>query len=130
MAATPADISRYTVDGVVLTAPVNAAVSTAIKGDHIDARSGADREIEMFYDLASDAQTALDERFSYLSVINPLHLGIEVDEALDLGGAIAISPAVPRFRIIDEVRGVDAVARVIAYAYDMGSDRFSVEVNT
>lgn len=128
MAATPADIATFTTDGVLLTAPTNAAVSAAIKGDNIDARTGADREIEMFYDLPADAQTALNERFAFLSLVNPPHLGIEVEEALDLGGAISITPAVPRFRCIDEALAVDVVLRTRAYAYDMNTDRFSVEV--
>lgn len=128
MAATSADIATFTTNGIVVTSPLDPAVSQAIKGDNIDALSGADREIEMFYDLAGDAQTALDERFSYLSIINPVHLGIEVEEAIDLGGAIPLTPAVPRFRVIDEPNGLDAITRIRAYAHDMSTDRFSVEV--
>jgi hypothetical protein len=128
MAATPADIAKYTTDGTLLTAPSNVAISEAIKANHIDARSGEDREIEMFYDVAADGQAALEERFTFLSIVNPVHLGIEVEEALDLGGAIAIAPAVPRFTIVDDTRNLTTTARLRGYAYDMGTDRFSVEV--
>lgn len=128
MPATPADIARFTTDGVLVTSPTDPAVSAAIVADNIDARSGADREIEMFFDNAADVQTWLDERFDYLSRVNPPHFGIEVEEAIDLGGAVALTPAVPRFRVVDADQNIDVVLRTRAYAYDMGTGRFSVEV--
>jgi hypothetical protein len=128
MPATPADIAQFTVDGVVITSPTDPSVSAGIAGAFIDARTGAATEIEMFYDNASDGQTVLDERFSYLAQTNPSHLGIEVEEALDIGGSISITPAVPRFRVVDASHNQDEPLRTRAYAYDMGTDRFSVEV--
>lgn len=127
MPALPADIARYTTDGLVVTAPLDPAVTAAIKADHIDARTNP-TEIEMFYDLASDAQWAIDERFSYQRKVNPVHLGIEVDEAIALGSDIALTPTVPSFRIVDPYLQVDEVARTRAYAQNMATDRFSVEV--
>jgi hypothetical protein len=127
MPATPADIAAYTNDGVVLTAPTDATVSAAISATHIDART-SDGEIEMFYDLAGDAQIMLTERFSYLSIVDPVHLGIEVEEAIALGDTIPIAPTVPTFGVIDDTVGLNASVRCRAYAHDMGTDRFSVEV--
>jgi len=128
MAATPADIAKYTTDGVVVTSPTNPAVSAAIAADHIDAINGADREIEMFFDSAADAQVLLDERFAYLSKINPVHVGIEVEEAIDIGGVIPVAPNVPTFRVVDDAINLDTLVRTRAYAQDMNTDRFSVEV--
>lgn len=128
MPALASDIALYTTDGIVVTSPADPAVAEAIAAAHIDARSGEDREIEMFYDSAADAQAMLDERFSYLSKVNPAHIGIEVEEALDMGGAIALTPSVPTFQVVDSVLGVNVAARTRAYAHDMNTDRFSVEV--
>lgn len=128
MPATPADIATFTTDGVVITSPVDPAVSAAIAADNIDARNGTDQEREMFYDHAADAQWALDETFVYLRKINPIHLGIEVEEAIDIGGGIPIAPQVPTFRCVDETTGMDENARCRAFSHDMGTDRFSVEV--
>ena len=128
MAATPSDIARYTTDGVLLTSPLDRSISTAIAADHIDARNGSDREIEMFYDQAAHAQIALDERFAVLSRVNPFHAGIEVEEVLNMGGTIPIAPAVPRFSVVDEQQNLFVTARTRAYAHDMNSDRMSVEV--
>lgn len=127
MPALPADIARYTTDGIVVTAPTSQAVTDAIKADHIDARTTT-TEIEMFYDLASDAQWAIDERFSYQRKVNPVHLGIEVEEAIALGADIPLTPTVPSFRVVDPYLQVDEVARTRAYANNMATDRFSVEV--
>jgi hypothetical protein len=128
MAATVADIALYTTDGVVLTAPADPAVSAAIKADNIDAKDSGDREIEMFFDNTADGQVLLNERFTYLSKVNPLHLGIEVSEALGMGDTIPLTPAVPTFRIVDDSLRVNVLARTRAYAHDMATDRFSVEV--
>lgn len=128
MAATPADITAYTNDGVVLTSPQDVGISAAIKAAHIDARGGVDREIPMFFDLPEHGQVLLDERFSFLRLTGPFSFGIELEDALDLGAAIALVPAVPRWRCIDDRRGISVVCRTRAYAYNMGTDRFSIEV--
>lgn len=128
MSALPGDIAAYTTDGVLLTSPTNPAVSAAIAADNIDAKSSGTSEVLMFFDNAADGQTYLDERFAYLSRVNPLHLGIEVEEALDIGGAILLTPAVPTFIAVDRDRNMSTVVRTRAYAYDMGTDRFSLEV--
>ena len=126
MPALPIDIARYTTDGIVVTAPTDQAVTDAIKADHIDARTGT--EIEMFYDDAADGQWALNERFTYLRKVNPTHLGIEVQEAIELGSEIPLTPQVPSFRVVDPYLDVDVVARTRAYAHNMATDRFSVDV--
>lgn len=128
MSAIPGDIALYTTDGVLLTSPVDPAVSAAIAADNIDAKSSGTSEIVMFYDSAVDGQIYLDERFAYLSKVNPVHLGIEIDEALDLGGAIALTPHVPTFQVVDRDANFNALARTRAYAHDMATDRFSIEV--
>lgn len=126
MTALPADIARFTTDGVVVTAPTSQAVTDAIKADHIDARTTS--EIEMFYDNPSDAQWALDERFSYLRKVNPVHLAIETEEAIGLGTTIDLSPSVPCYNAVDPYLEVAALVRVRAYSYVLATDRFAVEV--
>jgi hypothetical protein len=121
--ALPADVAKYTNDGVVVT-----STNPAIKAEHVDARNSGAGEIEMFFDSEADAQILLDEKFTYLSKISPVHDGIEVEESLGLGTTVAIAPQVPSFRVVDESRQLDQVARVRAYAFDLATDRFSVEV--
>lgn len=125
MPAVPADIGKYTNDGVIITSPINPAESAAIAAEHIDARYTTEA-IEMFFDTAADAQAMLDERFEYQSQVGPLHLGIEVAEAIDIGGAIPVAPQVPTFTVVDG--DITTVVRTRAYAQDMNTDRFSIEV--
>lgn len=126
MPALPADIARYTSDGIVVS--TDKATGDAIKATHADARDLGTSEIEMFFDDPADASVLLNERFAYLSQVGPVHEGIEVEDNLGLGTTIAITPAVPKFRIVDESRLLDTEARVRAFARDMTTDRYSVEV--
>jgi len=126
MSALPADVARYTSDGVVVS--TDKAIGDAIKAAHSDAQDLGTGEIEMFFDDPADAAVLLNERFAYLSQIGPIHEGIEVEENLGLGSAISITPSVPKFRIVDESRLIDTEARVRAFARDMTTDRYSVEV--
>jgi hypothetical protein len=123
MPAAPADIGKFTSDGVVITAS-----DSAIKTNHPEAEDQADQEIEMFFDTAADAQVLLDERFAILSQLLPEHEAAVVDESLALGSAILITPTVPCFRVIDEDREIDKVLRMRAYAYEAGADHFSIEL--
>lgn len=128
MSALPGDIALYTTDGVLLTSPVDPAVSAAIAADNIDAKSSGTSEVVMFFDNASDGQIYLDERFSYQSKVNPAHIGIEIEDIIDLGGSIPLTPNVPTFTVVDSDINFTATVRTRAYAQDMGTDRFSVEV--
>lgn len=123
MPAQPADIARYTTDGVVITAS-----DDELRQDHVEAIDGLNEPIEMFFDDVESGQTVLNERFSLLSRINAVHEGIEVEERLELGSEILLTPNVPSFRIIDPSRGIDKVARLRAFSYEAEMDRFSVEV--
>lgn len=123
MTALPADVAKYTRDGLVITSE-----NLALKAAHQEAINLGDEEIEMFFDTAADGQAMLDEKLALRSKINPLHEGVEVEESLGIGVSIAISPVVPNFRFIDEAREIDKVARTRAFAYETGSDRYSVEL--
>ena len=123
MSALPADIAKYTKDGVVITNE-----NAALRAAHNEADDRLGSPIEMFFDSVADGQAMLDEKFALLSKINPAHEGIEVEENLRLGQDIPIAPSVPCFRIVDEEREIDTVARVRAYAYETEQDRFSIEV--
>jgi hypothetical protein len=123
MPASPANIARFTTDGVVLTAE-----DTAIRDAHVDAIDGGDEEIEMFFTDPDDAEVLLNERFDILSLVSAVHEGIELDESLGLGTTIALTPTVPCFQAVDASRGIDVVARTRAFAYEGETDRYSVEV--
>lgn len=123
MAASPADIAKYTVDGVVITSE-----NTGLKAAHPDALDLGGEEIEMFFVSSSNAQTMLNEKLTLRSKVDPIHVGVEVEESLAIGTTTAISPSVPCFRYIDEASEQDAVARTRAFAYETGSDRYSVEL--
>lgn len=123
MPALPSDISRFTTDGVVITKE-----NTAIRDMHPDAVDNGDKEIEMFYDSAADTEAMLNEKFTLMSKVNPAHEAIEVDESLGIGTTIPIAPTIPCYRVIDDERELDVVARTRAIAYETGSDRHSIEV--
>lgn len=127
MTATPADVALYSNDGVVVASP-DKATSDALKAAHIDAQDGGSNEIEMFWNDPAHAQIMLDERFSYVGQLDPLHEGIEVEESLLLGTDVPIAPTVPCFTIVDDTRGIDALVRTRAYASDLATDRCSVEI--
>jgi hypothetical protein len=126
MTATAADAAKYTNDGVVIS--TNTAAGNAIAAMHPDARDTGTGELEMFFDNAADAQVLLDEKFSYLSKVNPPHEMIEVEDSMGFGTTIALTPAVPSVRIVDPGQRLDVVVRVRAYSQDMETDRFAVEV--
>ena len=128
MPALPADVAKYTSEGVVITSPTDPAVSNTIKANHVDARGGDDNELEMFFVSAVVGQAILNERFALLSQGNMLHEGIEVEESLGLGDTIPVAPTVPCFTAVDETREINVPVRTRAYAHDTGTDRFSVEV--
>lgn len=123
MSADPADIARFTNDGVVVTVS-----DPALKAAHSEAADEFGSPIEMFYVDAADGLTMLEEKFILRSQLNPAHEGIEVEESLRLGQDIPIAPSVPCFRIVDADRGLDVVARTRAYAFETEQDRFSIEV--
>jgi hypothetical protein len=123
MSALPADIAKYTVDGVVITNE-----NAALRAAHPEATDRLDSPIEMFFDSVADGQAMLDEKFALLSTLNPAHEGIEIEDNLRLGQDIAIAPTVPCFRIVDDERELDVVARTRAFAYETGDDRFSLEL--
>lgn len=123
MAATPADIAKYTSDGVLVTVS-----DSAILASHPEADDQADQEIEMFFDSAANAATVLTERFAILSQLAPAHESVATDTSLGLGSTIAITPTTPCFRVIDEDRNMDVILRTRAYAYEAGSDQFAIEL--
>lgn len=123
MTALPADVAKYTNDGVVITSEM-----LMLKATHPDAVDLGTEELEFFFTNTAHAQTMLNEKLSLRSNPAPLCEGVEVDESLGVGISIAISPTVPCFTYIDESRGIDTVARTRAFAYETGSDRYSVEL--
>jgi len=126
MPALPADIARFTTDGVVLSTDLVAG--QAVLDAHPNARRTSEgQEIEMFFVNAADAQTVLDERFELLSLGGPLHDGIEVEESLQIGTVIPVQPSVPCWQVTDaDARTINVRTR--GYARKMSIDRYAIEV--
>lgn len=123
MTALPADIAKYTNDGVVIIAE-----NAALKATHPDAVDESTDEKEMFFVNPAHAQIFLDECLALRSKPMGLHEGVEVDDNLGVGTKIPIAPVVPSFRFLDSEHGVDVVARTRGFIYEMGQDRCSVEL--
>ena len=126
MPASPADIAKYTTDGVLLTAP-NAFDQAAIRALHVDAVDGSASEIPMFFDDADDGQELLDERAEYTCRLDPpLHLGIEVEDgsALPMFNGVYVAT----YTTIDDETGTEVDCRLRAFALDTTSDRYSFEL--
>lgn len=123
MAAVPADIAKFTSDGVVIT-----VADQLLEGVHPDAIDGRQEEIEMFFDSAGDGQVLLAERFALLAVHEPVHEMIEVDDRLGLGTDIQIAPVVPSFLVVDDNRDISKACRLRGFSIELESDREAVEV--
>lgn len=123
MTATPADIARFTNDGQLIT--VN---DPAIKAVHLNAQDVGTTELPMYFDNVADGLTMLNERFALLSMVGRTHDGVEINDSLGLGTSIPLAPSVPIFHIVDEQRGIDGYAAVKGYSFDMGSDKYAVEL--
>lgn len=123
MTALPADVAKYTQDGVVVTSE-----DLALKAAHRDAQDLGTAEIESFFVDPANTQTMLDETLDLLSNPAPLALAIEVDETIRIGTSIPYTPKVPTFRYIDDAKEIDALPRLRGFAYEMGTDRYSIEL--
>jgi tetrahydromethanopterin S-methyltransferase subunit B len=128
MPADPADIARYTTDGILVYSPADPTDADALRALCPNAVSRIDQEIEMFFDSATDAQAMLDEAYAILSSVHPISVQVELAEDLGLGKAIALTPAVPVFTVVDSRIGLSAAARVRSYAYEMNTDRYALEL--
>lgn len=123
MPATAADIAAFTREGVDIE-----EADLTIKSAHRDAIDLGNQVQQTFVRDVGDAETLLAERFTLLSTIEPFHHAVEVDERLAIGTSIAVGPEVPNFRIVQDSKDIDVVARMRAFAYDTETDRMSVEV--
>lgn len=121
MTADPATIAKYTRDGVLLVVQ-----NDALKAQNPNALDGG--EIISFFRYEADAQVLLNERADILGRVNGLHDAVEVTAELGIGTRIPVVPVVPSIRLIDEKRDIDVTARTRASAYDMNTDRYSLEM--
>ncbi len=128
MPAVPSDIALYTTPGVLLISPANKATSDQIAQLHVDARDLLDDEIEMFYVNPDDAQVVLDQIWSMQMSSAPTYIAAEVAETLGLGTTIPIAPKVPSIDVFESASEVGEALRVRAYAAELGSDRYVVEL--
>jgi hypothetical protein len=121
MPATPADIARYTQDGVAIT--YKDTVLKAAQPNAIDAG-----EIPTLFRYEADGLAMLNERASLQSGVGKFHEAVEVDEVLGIGSIVSVTPITPSFRAIDETRDIDVIARTRSTSFDGTIDRYSVEL--
>lgn len=125
MPASPADIARFTTDGVVVT--TDAAAGAAVLAAHPNAREIEEgQEIEMFFVDPAHAQAMLDERFELQSIGGPLHDGVELENGPGIAEVLS-APVVPSFTVADD-DGRQIDVRAAAYARNMRIDRHAIEV--
>ncbi len=107
MAATPAAIALYTNDGETVT-----YLDTALKAANPAAKDLG--EIPTFFRFTADTQAMLTEKQNLLARVGVVDDAIEVDEMLGVGNTVPVTPQVPTFEIIDEVRSIDTLVTSIA----------------
>lgn len=81
---------------------------------------------EGFFDLTADAQILLDELAGVLQA-DRRHEAVETDTPFALGRTLAITPTVPKARVIDTSNAFDRTMLIRGVAIDLGSDRNSIE---
>jgi hypothetical protein len=121
--ATPSRISRCSRDYSYATAS-NPAVLAA----RPDAKpqGGDEFTIDSFFDNVADAQVMLDEKFAVLAS-SRRNEAAETAVPLRVGTDIAIAPVLPKARMIDANRGVDAVLIIKGLSVDTHTERNSIE---
>lgn len=122
MTALPADISRYTTDGALITRK-----NQAIKDADPNALDTGDREIELFFVDPADGQTIVDELFGFVSAAGRVHEAIEIGDAVGLGTIIPLFPKAPQAEIVDATRALNTLGALRGYSFDMGADSYALE---
>ncbi|MES2903278.1 MAG: hypothetical protein V4696_03755 [Pseudomonadota bacterium] len=120
--ATPARIRRSRRDAEYARV-TNAGILTL---NPIAADGFADVQ-ETFFDSTDDAQVLLTEKSTYL-MAHRVHLGIEAAASFGMGSAIAISPTLPKARVLDREAELDRNLMVKGMARDLHTDRDSLEL--
>ncbi len=82
--------------------------------------------IESFFDSAAHAQAMLNEKFAFLSA-NRRHEAAECRVPLRIGVDVAVAPVMPRARMIDSARNLDATMVITGMAVDLETERNSIE---
>lgn len=123
MPANPTDIARYTSDGALITLK-----NEALKDTDPNAQDAGDRELAMFFDSSTHGQIIANELFAFVSAVSRPHEGVEIEDGLGLGSTVPVFPKAPRVHITDPSRLIDTSAVIRAYAFDMSSDRYALEL--
>lgn len=93
-----------------------------------DAKPAGEDEftIDSMFDSAAHAQALLSEKFAILSS-DRRNEAAESDAPLGIGTGIAVTPLLPRARMIDAERSVDRVMVIKGLAVDRQAERNSIE---
>jgi hypothetical protein len=121
--ATPARIRRCNRE-----AQFAVAQNVAVLAARPDARpvGGDSFTIDSFFSNVAHAQAMLTEKFTVLSSARRVEAA-ESATPLRLGIDVALSPTLPRARMVDSTRGLDRVMIVKSLAVDLETDRNSLE---
>lgn len=120
--ATPARIRRS-----IRAAEFARFTDNAVLARRPDAKDGYASVRETFWDDTDDAQVMVNELAAVLGA-ERMHEAFETSAQLDLGGSIALTPQLPRFRMLDRSRELDRVMTLKGMAKDLGSSRVALEV--
>src|SRR4051812_25184486 len=123
MPASPARIPMMTSDGVALS-----RVDSALRTAQPNASDENGTEREYFFDTQADTDAMIDEYWNWRKTPGRVHEAVETDSGFGLGTTVAVSPAIPQFTVVDDGRGINALARVRAFAVDYTKERYSVEL--
>lgn len=126
MTASPADVAKYTQDGVVVRS--DPATGAAVKNLFDGARDESEPPRETFFRYAAQAQVVENIRFTFLSRLSPKQDDMDVEQALGLGSTIPLSPFVPRFTVVENPDDPGYEGLVRAYIHRAADDRMAVQM--
>lgn len=91
------------------------------------AQDGYSQVREGFWDVVADAQVLLDEAATVL-MVDRRRCAVETDTPFRLGQTLALTPALPKARVIDKRQGLDRTMMIRGVAIDLGLDRNAIEL--
>lgn len=106
------------------------ASDAAVLAARPDAKpNGSDDEaIPSFFNSTADAQIMLNERFAFQKSERG-HEAAEADTPLSIGSGVAITPVLPKAKMVDVDRPLDQLMILRGMAVDFETDRNSIEAD-
>ena len=101
--------------------------NSAILIQNPDAVDGYQNVRRTFFDDVDDAQVLLTE-LSNVIMAHRIHVGVESEVPMGIGTTIAVTPVLPRARVVDRSSDLDKTCMIKGVAIDLHTGRNSVEV--